>query len=330
MPSIQLTSRSILCLALLVAGASPTLAQDRVRVLTTTQDLAAIAREIGGDRVEVTAIARGYQDPHFVEAKPSYILQASKADMLVLVGLDLEIAWLPNVITGSRNRRIQPGAPGYVDASRGIRLQEVPTGRISRDLGDIHAYGNPHYWLDPTNGRVIAANILQGLKAVDAADAAYYQRRYDDFVARLERKLAEWEAKSAPLEGLHVVAYHNSWPYLARAFGLIVDEFLEPKPGIPPSPSHIAAVIRLMSRDGTEIILMEPYFSRKVPDLVARKAGGTVVELSPSVGGEKDVASYFDLFDHNLEKLLGAARAGGGAFGGVVEPALARADGAAR
>ncbi|MBA2565050.1 MAG: zinc ABC transporter substrate-binding protein [Gemmatimonadetes bacterium] len=302
----------------LAALAAPTAsAQKKIRVLTTTQDLAAIAREIGGEDVEVKAIARGYQDPHFVESKPSFILEASRADMLVFVGLDLEIGWLPNVITGSRNRRIQQGGAGYVDASRGVRLQEIPTGRITRELGDIHTYGNPHYWLDPANGRVIADNILAGLRRVDPQRAERYGARRDAFVTRLDRKIVEWTSLMAPYRGLHVVAYHNSWPYFVRAFGLVVDEFLEPKPGIPPSPSHIAAVIRLMRESGTKIILMEPYFSRKVPDLVAAKAGGKVVELAPSVAGTKEIATYFDLFDHDLRQLVAAARETGGGSQGA-------------
>jgi ABC-type Zn uptake system ZnuABC Zn-binding protein ZnuA len=302
----------MICAVLMVAAlADPAAAQKRIRVVTSTEDLAALTREIGGDKVDVSAIARGYQDPHFVESKPSFILDASKADMLVYVGLDLEIGWLPNVVDGSRNAKIQRGAPGNVDASKGITVQEVPTGKITRELGDIHAYGNPHYWLDPANARVVTANILQGLKAVDPQNATFYAARRDDFLKRLDGKIAEWKALMAPWQGLHVVAYHNSWPYFARAFGLVVDEFLEPKPGIPPSPSHIAEVIQTMQREGTKIILMEPYFSRKVPDLVASKSGGQVVELAPSVGGEKEIKTYFDLFDVNLRKLISAAQAAG-------------------
>jgi ABC-type Zn uptake system ZnuABC Zn-binding protein ZnuA len=293
------------------ALAVPAQAQKKIRVVTTTEDLADLTRAVGGDRVDVTAIARGYQDPHFVESKPSFILDASKADMLVYVGLDLEIGWLPNVIDGSRNARIRRGAPGNVDASRGITVQEVPTGKITRDLGDIHAYGNPHYWLDPANARIITANILEGLKAVDPANAAEYAARRDAYLKQLDAKIAEWKQKMAPWKGLHVVAYHNSWPYFARAYGLVVDEFLEPKPGIPPSPSHIADVIQTMQRQGTKIVLMEPYFSRKVPDLVASKSGAQVVELAPSVGGEKEIRSYFDLFDVDLAKLIAAAQATG-------------------
>jgi zinc/manganese transport system substrate-binding protein len=237
--------------------------------------------------------------------------------MLVYVGLDLEIGWLPNIVDGSRNAKIQRGAPGNVDASRGIQIQEVPTGRITRDLGDIHAYGNPHYWLDPDNARIVTANILEGLKAVDPRDGATFTARREDFLKRLDAKIAAWKSMMAPWRGLHVVAYHNSWPYFARAFGLIVDEFLEPKPGIPPSPSHIADVIQLMQREGTKIVLMEPYFSRKVPDLVASKTGGQVVELPPSVGGEQGITTYFDLFDYDLKKLTAAAQATGARAAGA-------------
>jgi ABC-type Zn uptake system ZnuABC Zn-binding protein ZnuA len=172
----------------------------------------------------------------------------------------------------------------------------------------LHAYGNPHYWLDPANAPTMAANIASGLAAVDPERASAYEQRRRDFEARLERKLGDWETRAAPLEGLHVVAYHNTWPYLARAFGLVVDEFLEPKPGIPPSPAHIARVISAMRANGTKLILVEPWFNRKVPDLVASKTGGRVVQLLPSVGGAEGVATYFDLFDHDLDALLQAAR----------------------
>jgi zinc/manganese transport system substrate-binding protein len=312
-------SRAIILLTVVLCGTAvwpaTAVSQDKprkkIKVVTTTEDLAALTREIGGERVEVKSISRGYQDPHFVESKPSYILELSKADMLVFVGLDLEIGWLPNVLTGARNPKIQRGKPGHVDASRGIQVQELPTGRITREMGDIHAYGNPHYWLDPANARVITQNIADGLKALDPDGAQTYEKRRQDFLARLDRKVAEWRAKMQAYKGLHVVAYHNSWPYFARAFGLVVDEFLEPKPGIPPSPSHIAAVIQAMKRGGVKIILIEPYFSRKVPDLVASKSGGRVVELLPSVGGKKEVSSYFDLFDYNIRQLIEAAQATG-------------------
>ena len=304
----SLLLRGLLPVVALLAPPASAAAQDKVKVLATTQDLAALVREIGGDDVEVTAIARGYQDPHFVESKPSFILQASRADALVFVGLDLEIAWLPNVLVGSRNARIQRGGAGHVDASRGIRLQEVPTGRITRELGDLHAYGNPHYWLDPANAPVITANIQEGLAAVDPRRAEAYAERRRAFLARLDGKLAEWKTRAAPLSGLHVVAYHNSWPYFARAFGLVIDEFLEPKPGIPPSPAHIARVIAGMRKNGVKLVLVEPYFSRKVPELVASRTEGRVVELASSVGGAEGVTTYFELFDHNLDVLLRAAR----------------------
>jgi zinc/manganese transport system substrate-binding protein len=321
-----------LALALSMAAFAPSAAgqgktSKKIRVVATTEDLAALTRELGGDRVEVKAVARGYQDPHFVESKPSYILAVAKADMLVFVGLDLEIGWLPNVVTGARNPKVQRGRPGYVDASRGIRVQEVPTGRITRDLGDVHAYGNPHYWLDPNNAKVIAQNIVAGLKAVDPEGAETYERRHQQFLAQLDKKLAEWKTKAAPLNGLRIVTYHNSWPYFSRAFGLVVEEFLEPKPGIPPSPSHTAAVIQAMKKAGVKIIIMEPYFSRKVPDLVASKSGAKVVVLLPSVGGKKEVRTYFDLFDYDIGLLLEAAQASGAkraAARGAAETAAVR------
>lgn len=275
----------------------------KLQVVTTTTDLAAIAAQVAGDLAEVTAIAAGDQDPHFVDAKPSYLVKLQRADLFVQVGLELEIGWAPNLLTNSRNARIQPGGAGFVDASTGIARLQVP-GAADRTMGDIHAFGNPHYWLDPANGHVIAANIAAGLKRVDAAHAADYEARLAAFGARLDEALARWRLQAAPLVGLPVVAYHNAYPYLEQRFGFRVTAFIEPKPGIPPSGRYIAELVEAMKRDGVKVILTAPFYDQKTARLVAQQAGATIVTLAPSVGGVADTDDYISLFDTNLKRLL--------------------------
>ena len=279
-------------------------ARAAVKVVATTEDLAALAQEVGGDKVKVDALARGYQDPHFVEPKPSFILKLHDADLLIAVGRELEIGWLPPLIQQSRNGRIQPGAPGYLDASLNVRILEIPTGQITRAMGDVHPSGNPHYWLDPRNGRSIAMAIQQKLTALDAADAAYFAQRYADFDRRLTEAEKRWDAAMAPYKGAKIVTYHRSWPNFADRFGLDVIGYVEPKPGIPPSPSHTLELEQEMKRQGVKIIAVEPYFDLKTPSAIARDTGGVVVVLAPSVGGVKEATGYIQLFDYNINLLV--------------------------
>lgn len=279
-----------------------------LKVIATTEDLASIVREIGGDRVSVEALARGYQDPHFVEAKPSFILKLHSADLLVLVGRELEMAWLPPLITQSRNAKIQPGGPGYLDASLTARILDVPTGQITRAMGDVHPQGNPHYWLEPGNGRRIAQAIQQKLTALSSGDAAYFAQRYTDFDRRLTEAEQRWRGMMAPYKGLKIVTYHRSWPNFAETFGLQVVGYVEPKPGIPPSPAHTLALIEEMKRQQIKIILVEPYFDLKTPNSIARETGAQVLVMTPSVGGVKEVTNYFQLFDHDLNLLVSAIK----------------------
>jgi zinc/manganese transport system substrate-binding protein len=293
--------------ASLFAGAAGS-AGASLNVVTTTEDLAALTREVGGDKVKVEALGRGYQDPHFVEAKPSFILKLHAADLLVLVGRELEIGWLPPLIQQSRNVRIQPGADGYLDASLTVRILEIPTGQITRAMGDVHPLGNPHYWLDPDNGRRIAKAIADKLAQLAPADAAAFTARYADFDRRLAEAEGRWRALMAPYAGLKVVTYHNSWPNFAERFGLKVVGFVEPRPGIPPSPGHTLELIQQMKRDNVKILLVEPYFDLKTPNSVARETGAKVLVMSPSVGSEKEVDDYFKLFDHDLGLLVSAIK----------------------
>lgn len=277
-----------------------------LNVVATTEDLASLVREVGGDKVKVEGIARGYQDPHFVEAKPSFILKLHAADLLVVVGRELEIGWLPPLLNQCRNPKIQPGAPGHLDASLTARILEIPTGQVTRAMGDVHPQGNPHYWLDPGNGRRIAAAIRDRLSSLDRANAALFAQRYADFDRRLAAAEARWDAAMAPHKGLKVVTYHRSWPNFTERFGLDVIGYVEPRPGIPPSPGHTVDLIKEMKRLGVKVLIIEPYFDRKTPDSIGRETGARVVVMPPSVGGEKEIADYIGLFDHNVALLLAA------------------------
>src|SRR6202171_3572168 len=213
-------------------------AAKKLNVITATTDLASLAQEIGGDKINVESMAKGYQDPHFVEAKPSFLLKLRQADLLVVVGLQLEIGWLPPLITQSGNPRIQVGAPGYLDASQFAEILEIPQGTVTRAEGDVHPLGNPHYWLDPDNGRRIARGIASKLADLDPADGASFQQRFQDFDKRLTAAEQKWDAEMKPYRGRKVVTYHRSLPNFAKHFGLDVIGYVEPRPGIPPTPSQ--------------------------------------------------------------------------------------------
>jgi zinc/manganese transport system substrate-binding protein len=296
----------VAALAAVLAAAAPAAAQ--LRVVATTEDLAALAREVGGDKVSAVALAKGYQDPHFVEPKPSFILAVSRADLLVAVGRELEIGWLPTLITSSRNAKIQPGSKGYLDASLNVRILEIPTGQITRAMGDVHPQGNPHYWLSPDNGRLIAQALRDKLGELSPGDRAYFAQRYDDFDRRLATAETRWKAELAPYKGTKLVTYHRSWPNFMEYFGLDVMGYVEPKPGIPPSPSHTIELITDMKAQGVKVIIVEPYFDKKTPQAIANAVGGQVIELAPSVGGEKEVTDYVKLFDYDVNLLATALK----------------------
>ncbi len=289
-------------LGVLLAAAPSTAAQ--INVMTTTQDLAALAREVGGDKIAVDSIAKGYQDPHFVEPKPSFLLKLQKADLLAVVGLQLEIGWLPPLQTQSRNARIQVGGSGYMDMSQHCQILEIPTTQVTRAMGDVHPLGNPHYWLDPENGRRIAKAFADRFARMDGGNAAYYQQRYADFDKRLTQAQKGWEAKMAPYRNRKVVTYHRSWPNFCERFGLQVVDYVEPKPGIPPTPGHTLELINTMKQQNVHLLLVEPYFDLRTPNAVARETNGDVAVLLPSVGGKKEVTTYFQLFDYDINLLV--------------------------
>src|SRR5437763_11839985 len=275
-------------------------ADSKIRIMTATTDLASLAQEIGGDKVDVESVARGYQDPHFVDPKPSFLLKLSKAELLIVVGLELEIGWLPPLITQSSNPRIQVGAPGYLDASRFAKILEIPTGQVTRAEGDVHPLGNPHYWLDPDNGLRIAKGIQNKLSEMRPNDAAYFAQRYDSFEQRLKQADEKWLAEMQPYTGRKIVTYHRSWPNFAEHFGLDVVGYVEPRPGIPPTPSHTVDLVNLMKRENVKVELIEPYFDLSTPNKIASNTGGKVVVMMPSVGGKPEITDYFKLFDYDI------------------------------
>jgi len=290
----------------LLVAASPAFA--KLKVITSLQDFASIADSVGGDRVETFAIAKGYQDPHFVDPKPSFVLKLNRADLLIAAGLELEIGYLPPLIDQSRNEKIHPGSRGYLDASIGCDILNRPTGAVTRAMGDVHPFGNPHYWTDPDNGRVIARSIAAKLSELDPAGRATYQQNLAAFEAKLTAKNKEWMTKMAPYFGTRVVTFHDSWPNFAKHFKIDVRGHIEPKPGIPPSPSHTLEIINLMKEEKIPVIIVEPYFDTKTPNFIASKTGAKVLRFYPSVGGRPDIKDYFTLFDVDIDTLVDALK----------------------
>jgi zinc/manganese transport system substrate-binding protein len=286
------------------AGASTAAAQ--LRVVTSTTDLYDIAREVGGNKITATHIGEGYQDPHFIEAKPSFVLQLRKADVWAFVGLDLEIGWMPLLLQGARNPKLQPGRPGYVDVSRAIPVLDIARGNVDRSQGDVHALGNPHYWLDPDNARRIAKLFRETFSKLDAKNASAYEANEKAFTQRLDTAERSWQAGLAKIKGKPVVAWHTSWRYFAEYTGMRIVGFMEPKPGVPPSATHLAGLIQTMKQTGAKVIVMEPFYDRKMADLVASKTGAKVLVLPPSVGGAKGLDDYIQLMTHDVHQLAAA------------------------
>lgn len=287
--------------ALLALGA-----QAKLNVVVTTPDLAAIAREVGGDKIEITTLARPTEDPHFVDAKPSFIVKLNRADALLEGGAELEVGWLPTLVQGARNEKIQTGQPGRILGNQGIAMREVPT-TLDRSQGDIHAAGNPHYLVDPENVKIVAQHLAAAFGQLDAANGGFYSANASKFIAALDAKLAGWQAQLAPFKGQHVVAYHNSWVYFAERFGFKIDLFLEPKPGIPPSPAHLASIITKMKEEKARVIIVDPYLNRKTAETVARSTDATVVDVAQFPGGVKGTdGGYIALMDYLVNSLAKA------------------------
>jgi zinc/manganese transport system substrate-binding protein len=288
---------------ILFGAMTAALGANKINVVTTTSDLRSITELIGKDKVDVTSIATGYQNPHFVDPKPSYIIKLSRADMFVTVGLDLETGWSPQLLTSSRNPKIQKGSNGYVDASVGVTLLQVPSS-INRGEGDIHIYGNPHYWLDPINGKQIARNICDGLEKISPENKAFFEDNLNAFNAKIDSKLKEWTQKMAQYKGAKIIAYHNEWVYFEQRFGLIIVDFMEPKPGIPPTPTQLVKIISEVKSNAIRLIISSPYFTTSSSDVVSQQTGAKTIVLATSVGAFDTIKDYFDLFDYNIDKLI--------------------------
>ena len=287
----------------LVCMSTSTVYGTKINVVTTTADLKSITELIGSDKVEVSSIATGYQNPHFVDPKPSYIIKLSRADMFVTVGLDLETGWSPQLLSSSRNPKIQKGSNGYVDASIGVILLQVPSS-INRGEGDIHIYGNPHYWLDPVNGKQIAKNICDGLEKISPENKAFFEANLNAFNTKIDLKLKEWTMKISPYRGAKIIAYHNEWCYFEQRFGLVIVDFMEPKPGIPPTPTQLVKIISEVKRNAIKLIISSPYFTTSSSDVVSQQTGAKTIVLGTSVGAFDTIKDYFDLFDYNIDKLI--------------------------
>lgn len=297
----------VIALIAVLLGQGAALA-DRLNIVTTTSDLASITREIAGDKAEVKSLARGFQDPHFVEPKPSFLLDLRKADLVEVIGLDLESGWLPPLIEQSRNAKIRPGTPGYLDLSGGVEILDRPTGEVNRSMGDVHAMGNPHYWLEPGNAIRIAVQIANRLSELRPEHRDEFQKRAYDFRVRMNEANKRWTAMLAPYRGSNVVTYHRSWTNFTHRYGLDVVGFVEPKPGVPPSPSHIFSLVNLMKEQKVKVILVEPYFDEKTPQSIASRTGAKVVVMYPSVEGTPELTDYEALFERNIRALIDALK----------------------
>lgn len=293
-------------LVAIVAAPSSTRAADKLKVVATTTDLAAVARAVGGDNVDVTALARPTEDPHFVDAKPSFIRVVNQADVLIEGGASLEAGWLPPILDSARNPKISLGAPGRVVAAQGIALLEVPT-QLDRSMGDVHPQGNPHFMLDPVAAKTVAQSITTAFCAVDNARCSNYQEGLDRFRTAIDAKVLAWQATLAPFKGTKIVTYHKDFDYFSERFGLEVIDTLEPKPGIPPSPTHLTELIPKMRAQHVRLILIEPYRERNNPDFVAEKTGARVLVL-PAMPDAKDAPDYIALIDSDVRQLAAALR----------------------
>lgn len=283
-------------------------AEAKLRVVTSTADMADAVRNVGGDRVDVTAIAPGYQDPHHVETKPSYLIALREADAFVMTGLQLEVAWAPDLLRNSRNTKIQPGAANFLDASNGINVLQKPKGQVDRTMGDVHPLGNPHYTLSPVNMKKVARSVTALLKAVDPAGSAIYDKGYTDYWHKLDDADTRWKKIMAPYAGSKIVTYHSTWPYFAKHFNLDIIGTVEPKPGISPSASYLDGLADQMKKEGVKVIIAEPWYPDNLIKAVARRSGATVLRLPIQPGGVEGTDTYIKMMDYVVNHLAGALK----------------------
>jgi zinc/manganese transport system substrate-binding protein len=327
-------------LFVLACALPPLAAIAKLNIVTTTQDLASIAREVGGSNVKVTALVVGARDPHRLDAKPSYMSLLAKADLYVAIGLDLEVGYEDAILKGSRNSKVQKGARGHVHAGDWAIVLDKPAGAVNRSMGDIHPYGNPHVWLDPYNGRLIALRLAEKMAGLDSENAAAYRANARNFVSELDRrmfgtalvsaygaddlwtwiknkqllstlkskgtedKIGGWVGRMTPYVGKKIVTYHRSWNYFVNRFGFNVIDELEPKPGIDPTPSHLAKIVNTVKQEDVGVILQEPFYSTRNAKFVADRTGAKVVVAPGSVGQTPAAKDYFSLFDAIIGKVV--------------------------
>ena len=297
---------SLISLAALLGAATP--AQAKLNVVATLPDYGSIAEEIGGDKIKVTSLAKGTEDPHFVDARPSFIRVLNQADVLLEGGAEMEIGWLPALVNNARNPKLLGAAPGHVVMAQGITLLDVPSGSVDRSMGDVHPAGNPHFAHDPANGKIMAAHLAEVFGRLDAANAAFYQANLKRFNERLDLKLVEWAKLMEPYRGTKVVTYHKSYEYFAARFGLEIVGQIEPKPGIEPSPTHINALIPRMKAAGAKLVMIEPNRQRKTPQYVADAIGAKLVIVPGMVGGHEKIKDYLSLFDYDVAQITTALK----------------------
>ncbi|OGU78695.1 MAG: hypothetical protein A2254_00780 [Ignavibacteria bacterium RIFOXYA2_FULL_35_9] len=274
-----------------------TLSLAEVKVVTTTTVIYDLVKEIGKEKVKVDYICRGDQDPHFLEILPSYMLKLRNANLVFKIGLGLEI-WLQQIIDGSRNDKLK-----LIDLSTDIKKKDVPTGKIDASQGDIHPNGNPHYWLDPENAKIMARNIFEVLAVESPQDENYFKKNLNDYISKLDAKIGEWKSKLASSQGRSIITFHKSWIYFADRFGIRVVGQVEPKPGIPPTPSHNAELISGIKKSEIKIILMENYYSDNAPNQLARSTGAKVIKVANSVYGQPGINSYIQMMDSIINSL---------------------------
>jgi len=293
--------KKILFLLVLTLVSLPTWA--KVNVITTTSDLAALVTEIGVDKVSVTSLTKGTRDPHYAQAKPSMIRKVFRADLLVVIGAEMEVGWLPALLRSSRNSKVSPGNTGYLDVSEFIELKGQISVPVTRDMGDVHAAGNPHYWLDPANGILMAKAITERLAKLDANHTQFYQDNFNKFKDKLARKILQWKADLQHFNGQKIIAYHTSLLYLAGAFNFDVRGYVEPKPGLSPSASHLNQLIKTIKAESIRYLLMEPYYETRSAQLLKRKSEINYIVIPQSVGAKANIKTYFDLFDEIVSAL---------------------------
>jgi len=297
-----LTSSTLALAALTTMGAA---VNGKIKVVATTPDLAAVAREIGGDLIDVKMLAKPTEDPHFVDAKPSHIVTLNRADVLIDGGAELELGWLPPLLESARNAKIAAGSPGRIVASQGIKMLEIPTS-FDRSKGDVHSLGNPHFMIDPLDVKIVAANMADHFAQVDPKDAATFKANLATFNAKVDQNLKRWQQELEPFKGSKIVTYHKDFPYFAERFHLDIVENLEPKPGIAPSPAHLAQVIETMKSSGARVIVVQPYQNRKTAETVARQTNGIVVDIPQQPGAKKGAETYFSNMDNMVSALATA------------------------